>query len=249
ETANMAVTHADLAIDRRCKTIGSNLGTCVMIICTLLGLLAFAFGLMAEITRTEAVWIMGEIEWEDYTRCMYSSSGKSPLVSALGSIFTLGIAMGIGQAYMWMSLCAASAPDRFRPLSAWTESDSNNYTVFRWKAVTSFVSSWISFAVAAVLLIIGIAVEAGHTEKWDMARDDCMMVRVGVFAVAGVFGLFATLMGVAFYLSAVQTERLQEEEANIRREVIEVTMHYTPASPTSSSVQQQHPSFSHGLQK
>ncbi|GLJ09745.1 hypothetical protein SUGI_0115110 [Cryptomeria japonica] len=244
----MAVTHADLAIDRSCRSIGSKLGTWVMIICTLLGLLAFVFGLLAEITKTETVWITGEVGSGGYVRCMYVDSGRSALVSGVGSMLAMGVAMGIGQAYMWMALCTASATDTFRPLAAWTESDSNHYTIFRWQALASFVLSWISFAVAAVLLIIGIAVEAGHTERQNVVRYKCTVVREGVFAAAGVFGLFATCMGVAFYASAVQTERLQEEEDNVRREIMELTIHYTPTSPPSPSIQQ-HPTFSGDLQK
>ncbi|KAH9306352.1 hypothetical protein KI387_010756 [Taxus chinensis] len=238
----MAVTHADLAIKRSCSALGSKLATCVMILCAFLGLLAFVFGFVAEITRTQAIWISVEMEIKDsediVMKCMYTSDGRSPFVAALGSLLSLVMAMGIYQAYMCMALRSAAANHQSPPLASWTQSDPGYYQTFRWQAAAYFVLSWVSFAVAAVLLIVGVAVEAGHTERWSVGRDKCMVVRVGVFAAAGVVGLFATSMGIAFYVSAVQTERLVEEEAHIRREVVEATVHYTSASPAPSSIQQ-----------
>ncbi|GLJ09739.1 hypothetical protein SUGI_0115020 [Cryptomeria japonica] len=227
----MAVTHADLAISRRGTALGSKLPTCVFLLCALLGLLAFVFGFVAEITRTEIIWI----ELEDRgMKCMYSNDGWSPLVSALSSILSLGMAVGVGQAYLWLVLCTANENDQFRLLTAWTEFDSRNYILLRWLAAGSFLISWICFGFAAVLLAVGIVVEAGHIERWGVPRDDCRAVREGVFAAAGVLGLVSSSMGVAFYICAVQTERSLQEEARIRTEVLEATADYTPAFPEQS---------------
>lgn len=236
----MAVTHADLAIGRSYRALGSKLATCMMVVCSALGMLAFVFGLVAEITRTEVIWMSIENKNVDdlVLKCMYTSNGRSTMLSACGSLLTLVMAMGIGNVYMWMALFNPPASDRFGPLMAWTLSDSTYFRILRWQAVISFVSSWICFAAAAVLLIIGIAVESGHRKAWDFARDKCLVVRVGLFAAGGVFALFATSLYIAFYVIGLQTQRLQEEEAKVRQEVTEAAMYYSSSSPAPSSIQE-----------
>uniref|UniRef100_A0A0C9S9T2 TSA: Wollemia nobilis Ref_Wollemi_Transcript_6299_1109 transcribed RNA sequence n=1 Tax=Wollemia nobilis TaxID=56998 RepID=A0A0C9S9T2_9CONI len=246
----MAVTHADLAIGRSRRALGSKYATCLMFFSTILGLLAFASGLLAEITRTEAFWITVRSDSDSRDvrmECTYTSSGRPALVSACASLLALAMAFGISQAYLWMALCNPPASDRYGPLTAWTLSDASYFKFLRWQAVSSFVFSWICFTVAMVLLVIGIVVEAGHAHPWSVMRNKCLVVRVGVFAASGVFGLFGTSLVVAFYVIALQTQRLQEEEANVRREVMEATMYYSSNSPSASM--QELPSFSNDVEK
>eukprot|EP01018_Ginkgo_biloba_P028256 Gb_39216 [translate_table: standard] len=224
----MAVTHADLAIGRSSRSLGSKLGTSVMLLCTVLGLLAFVFCLIAETTRSEATWMFVEYpkrktsagEEEMELKCMYTSNGRTTLMCASGAFLSLGIAWGIEQAYMWIALCNPPSTEPLRPLSAWA-SNAPSVKSLTIQAAFFFVSSWICYAVAAVLLVIGIAVEATHIGNASMARNKCLVIREGLFAAAGVFGLSTTSLGVAFYVTALQTLRVQEAEANVRQEVLE----------------------------
>ncbi|GLJ09735.1 hypothetical protein SUGI_0114910 [Cryptomeria japonica] len=238
----MAVTHADLAIDRSFRSLRSKFARFIMFLCTFLGLIAFMLAIGAEVTRTEVTYIMVDnMSWETgdmEMKCMYRKNGFVPIACALGSLLAMGMAMGIGNAYICLALCSPPANDQFRPLETWIDSDSNYYKALGWQAAGSFLCSWISFTVASALLLVGIVVEAKHRERWDIARENCMVVRAGMFAAAGIVGLIATFMGISLYESAVQTEKLLEEKANMRREVMEATLYYTPSSPSPSSIQQ-----------
>lgn len=75
----------------------------------------------------------------------------------------------------------------------------------------------VFFALAEVLLMIGVGVESGHLSHWTSPRTNCHAIRPGVFAVAGVFGLATVFLGVGLYLTALRMQRLHLEEEMARR--------------------------------
>lgn len=50
----------------------------------------------------------------------------------------------------------------------------------------------VSFAVAEILLLIGLSVESGHLKNWEIAKESCLVVGQGLFSAAGVFGILST---------------------------------------------------------
>lgn len=81
----------------------------------------------------------------------------------------------------------------------------------------------ICFAIAEVLLMIAIGVESGHLYNWTKPRITCPVIRPGIFAVAGVFGLMTVFLGVALYMTALRTQRL-----NLGQEGMDRHFHLQP---------------------
>lgn len=92
----------------------------------------------------------------------------------------------------------------------------------------------ICFAVGEVLLMIGIGVESSHLRRWSRPRPNCLIVRQGLFAAAGVFGLATVILAGGLYLTALHAESLRQEEEHARREMMEVS--YLYSSPVRSPI-------------
>lgn len=60
-----------------------------------------------------------------------------------------------------------------------------------------------------MLLLIGITVEADHLRDLGQPHSQCLVVRQGLFAAAGVFALASSSLGVAFYIAAMNTLRIE----------------------------------------
>lgn len=90
----------------------------------------------------------------------------------------------------------------------------------------------ICFAVAEILLLAGLSVESGHLKNWSKPRSNCYTIKEGLFSAAGAFGLTTVFLAAGIYLTALRAQRMSEEVANIRREVLEASNFY--ASPPRS---------------
>ncbi|OVA16839.1 Protein of unknown function DUF1218 [Macleaya cordata] len=224
----MAVTHADLAPGNRCSDLGSKTGAFLMFLSIFIGLCSFILCLIAETTRSEVSWVLSSIEGggERY-ECIYSASGKIPLLCAVGAFLGLAIAMVMEHAYM---LVAVSK--RPPALIAWNADDSSSVKSLTWRAGFFFVTTWICFAVGEVLLLIGLSVESGHLKKWWRPRLSCLVIREGLFLAAGVFGLTTVFLASGLYLTALRAQKLRQEEENVRREILDTSILY--ASPPRS---------------
>ncbi|KAJ7519455.1 hypothetical protein O6H91_20G039200 [Diphasiastrum complanatum] len=215
----MAVTHADLLINSKKGLLGGRRATIVMILCTTLGLLVFACCLISETTRSQVLWeySVGSPWRSRHTfspydlQCIYTNTGRTALACASGALVALVLAMTVNQFFTGITLCSPSPSDTVHRLTLWTSSSLSTSSL-RWQAAAFFVFSWISFAVAAVLLLIGIAVEASHFVNRQTRHSQCLVVRQGLFAGAGVFSLACISLGVAFYVAALHTVRMEERE-------------------------------------
>lgn len=232
----MAVTHADLSLDRRSCYVGGKFGVFLMVFSILCGLSCFILCLIAEAMRSEVTW---EVEkgGEKY-ECVYSGSGRTPLFCSLGAFVALATAMVVKHVYILVAVSKPTPP----ALLAWDTTNSTLSRALTWQACFFFVATWICFAVGEVLLMIGIGVESGHLRNWSKPRPSCLVVREGLFAAAGVFGLTTVFLAAGLYLTALHAQKLQREEDNVRREIIEAS--YLYSSPVRSP-RYQTPATSH----
>ncbi|XP_058091457.1 uncharacterized protein LOC131237609 isoform X2 [Magnolia sinica] len=236
----MSVTHADLEIGRRSRDLGGKAGTAVIVLCLFCGLLAFVFCVLAERWRSMAGWVMvmtgvGKSRFE----CVYSGNGEIALLCGLGGFLTLAIAMIIQHAYMWVALVSSTSPRvGSSHLTIW-ETDSSTSLLAKQAAIL-FLTAWVCFGVAEVLLVIGVAVESNHLGTWREPRKNCLVVRHGSFLAAGIFDLFTVFLATAFYFVVLKMLRVREGEAAVQREVVEVALFSTPQSTLSDAVSPTH---------
>ncbi|KAF8394628.1 hypothetical protein HHK36_020842 [Tetracentron sinense] len=224
----MAVTRADLAPGRRSTDLSSKTGSFLMVLSILCGIFSFVLCLIAETTRSKVTWVLSSNTGQERTyECIYNVSGRTPLLCAAGAFVGLAIAMIMEHVFMLIAVSTSTPP----ALIAWTP-DSRFPKALIWHAGFFFVTAWICFAVAEVLMMIGLGVESGHLRKWSRPRPSCLIVREGLFSAAGVFGLTAVLFAAGLYLTALRAQNLQEEEDNARREVLDASILY--ASPPRS---------------
>ncbi|KAG0496373.1 hypothetical protein HPP92_001064 [Vanilla planifolia] len=228
-TSAMAITHEDLSIKSyRTAGIGSKLALSLVGLSVFCGLIGFILCLAGEATRSEISWMVLTIQnsGKGY-RCYYSSSGKTPLAFALVSFLLFAVAMFAEHAYMLVAITSPSSTT-FAPFSAPTNSrmPSPAAKALKWQACFLFLTTWMCFAIAEVLLMIVIGVESGHLYNWTRPRVTCPAVRPGLFATAGVLGLTTVFLGVALYLTALRTQRLHLEEESMRQQ-----QHIRPTAP------------------
>ncbi|KAM3324020.1 hypothetical protein P3S67_005171 [Capsicum chacoense] len=215
----MAVTHADLAPSRPSTNLGSKIGACLMVLSILLGLFCFILSLIAEATHSQ-VTLSGKEE------CTYSGSGKTPLLCASAAFLVLAIAMVIEHTYL-LIVVSKSTP----PMLYW-DPHSQPVKTLVWQAGFFFVSTWVSFAVAEILLLIGLSVESGHLRHWEAPRESCLVLGQGLFSAAGVFGLLTVFLSAGLYITALRAQRLLLHQESISRQVLETSMFF--ASPPRS---------------
>ncbi|KAG0500835.1 hypothetical protein HPP92_000907 [Vanilla planifolia] len=200
----MAITHEDLSIKSyRTAGIGSKLALSLVGLSVFCGLIGFILCLAGEATRSEISWMVLTIQ----------NSGK--------------VAMFAEHAYMLVAITSPSSTT-FAPFSAPTNSrmPSPAAKALKWQACFLFLTTWMCFAIAEVLLMIVIGVESGHLYNWTRPRVTCPAVRPGLFATAGVLGLTTVFLGVALYLTALRTQRLHLEEESMRQQ-----QHIRPTAP------------------
>ncbi|CAM8977892.1 unnamed protein product [Rhodiola kirilowii] len=225
----MAVTHADLAPGRKSSDLGSKTGVFLMVFALICGLLCFIFCLLAEASRSEVIWeSSGTKEKEQANQCVYSGNGKTPLLFAASAFVILATAMAVEHGYML--IVVSKTPDS--ALVAW-DPDSPSSKSLTWQAAYFFISTWVCFAVGEILLLIGITVESSHLTKWTTPSSNCLMIREGLFASAGVIGMTTVFLATGLYLTALRIQRACENQENVRRQVMEAAMLY--ASPPRRS--------------
>ncbi|XP_027165792.1 uncharacterized protein LOC113765746 [Coffea eugenioides] len=218
----MAVTHADLAPSPPSSDLGSKTGAFLMVMSVFFGLICFILCLLAEATRSQV------IRMKPAGLCVYSGSGKLPLLCAAGAFFALAIAMVVQHTFLLIAVSKSTT----LPLINW-DPDSDSFKALTWQAGFFFVATWISFAVGEILLLIGLSVESGHLRNWGIPRPSCLTIGEGLFTAAGVFGLVTVFLAAGLYITALRAQKLAEDEEIVRREVLEASELYAtpPRSP------------------
>ncbi|GJY83710.1 leucine-rich repeat-containing G-protein coupled receptor 4 like protein [Tanacetum coccineum] len=227
----MAVTHADLAPSRRGTNIGSKTGVVLIIFSILLGLLCFVLCLMAEATRSQTIRDVSDDGGgeTDKSECRYSSNGKTPLICAAGAFLALAIAMMVQHTHLLISV-SKSDPDPSL-LMTW-EIANDHLSTLTWQAAFFFITTWICFSVAEILLLIGLSVESGHLKGWSAPRPRCFIAQEGLFSSAGVFGITTVFLATGLSITALRAQWLLQDQENVRHEVMEASILY--ASPPRS---------------
>ncbi|CAN0855566.1 hypothetical protein LINGRAHAP2_LOCUS6257 [Linum grandiflorum] len=212
-----AVTHDDLAPGPGNSDLGSTTAVSIMLLTILSGIFCFSLCLIAEASRSQATW--GENR-----QCVYSGSGETPLLC--GAIAFIGLAVAMVAEHTYLLIAVSKAPPAV--LIAWDPNHAPSKDV-TWQAGAFFLTTWVSFAVAEILLLIGLSVESGHLKSWGTPKQSCLVIREGVFAAAGVFSLLTVLLAGGLYLTAFRAQRMSQDQENVRRQVLEVSVLY--ASP------------------
>ncbi|XP_022138055.1 uncharacterized protein LOC111009314 [Momordica charantia] len=224
----MAVTHEDLLPSRRrSPQLGTKMGTYLVLFTLLFGLACFILCLVAESTRSRVIWLDngGNDKKDGKRRCSYSGSGKTPLLCGASAFLGMAVTMLVQHLYVLIAVSKSPPP----ALVAWdhTFSPSNSLT---YQAAFFFISTWISFAVGEILLLVGLSVESGHLNNWSTPKESCLVIKEGLFSAAGIFELAAVLLAAGLYMTAVRAQRMFEEQESVRREVAE-SYDFVQASP------------------
>jgi len=80
--------------------------------------------------------------------------------------------------------------------------------------------------------LAALSVESGHLKNWSKPRTGCYSIREGLFSAAGVLALTTVFLAAGLYLTALRAQKMVEEVASVRREVLEASALY--ASPPRS---------------
>ncbi|XP_021730276.1 uncharacterized protein LOC110697227 [Chenopodium quinoa] len=242
-TRARGVTHADLAPKPQGLQLSSKTGALLTILCILCGLLCFILSLFAEATRSEVSWMLinnnnngatkGHKEKGDY-ECMYSGSGKVPLICASVAFVALAIAMLIQHSFLLIAISKTTPP----VYVSWDPQSSIPMRSLTWQAGFFFISTWLCFAVGEIMLLIGLSVESGHLKDWSTPKTSCLIIREGVFTAAGVFSLLSVFLAAGLYATALRVQWLGQQQETIRREILEASSTYAspPRSPQHSRV-------------
>ncbi|KAH7573499.1 hypothetical protein ACOSP7_007223 [Xanthoceras sorbifolium] len=227
----VAVTHADLAPSPGSTELGSKSGVFLIVLTILSGLCCFILCLVAEATRSQMTWVSSGGDGgkgEEY-ECVYSGSGKTPLLCAAVAFVGLAVSMVVEHIFLLIAISKSPPP----VLVSLDPDYSAPAKVLTWQAGFFFVSTWICFAVGEILLLIGLSVESGHLRNWSNPRPSCLIIKEGLFSAAGVFALLTVFLAAGLYLTALRAQRISEELENVRREVLEASAMYVspPRSP------------------
>ncbi|KNA04532.1 hypothetical protein SOVF_198860 [Spinacia oleracea] len=234
------VTHADLAPKPQGLHLSSKAGALLTILCILCGLFCFILSLFAEATRSEVTWMLinnnnnnddakkGQKGKGNY-ECMYSGSGKVPLICASVAFVALAIAMLVQHSFLLIAMTKTSPP----VYVSWDPESSRPIKSLTWQAGFFFISTWVCFAVGEIMLLIGLSVESGHLKDWASPKSSCLIVREGVFTAAGVFSLLSVFLAAGLYATALRVQWLGQQQETIRRAILEASSIYAtpPRSP------------------
>ncbi|KAJ4782694.1 hypothetical protein LUZ62_066951 [Rhynchospora pubera] len=222
----MAITHEDISLRRAqirrthgggADLTGSRLATILVGLSIICALLTFVLCLAGEASRSEATGYLLSIGGSSnrISECFYNGSGRTALACAICAFLLLAVAMFAKHAYM---LVASPAPPGE---VGWTiardprmSSAARSLTC---QTCFLFLLTWLCFAIAEVLLMIGIGVESGHLTDWTKPRTGCHVMRPGMFAAAGILGLIAVFLGFMVYLTSLKTQKLYHGEEAMHR--------------------------------
>ncbi|XP_027921824.1 uncharacterized protein LOC114179613 [Vigna unguiculata] len=170
----MAVTHADLEPRRRKTDLSSKTGAFLMALTILLGLFCFVLCLIAEATRSKVMWTSINVNGKgSKSECVYSGSGKMPLLCASCAFIGLALAILVEHTFMLIAVSNSS------PALLTLDPDSASAKSLTWQAGFFFVTTWICFAIGEILLLAGVSVESGHLKNWWKPKPSCISVREG----------------------------------------------------------------------
>ncbi|CAO2832150.1 unnamed protein product [Amaranthus hypochondriacus] len=225
------ITHADLAVKPRGLHLSSKTGALLTILCILSGLLCFILSLFAEATRSQVTWVLANNKGhkgKDEYECLYSGNGKVPLICASVAFVVLAIAMLVQHSFMLIAISKTSHPVYI----SWDPQSSRPMKSLTWQAGAFFLSTWICFAIAEIMLLIGLSVESGHLKDWTTPNSSCLVIREGVFTAAGVFALLSVFLAAGLYATALRIQWLGQHQEIVRQEILEASSLY--ASPPRS---------------
>ncbi|XVF28246.1 hypothetical protein REPUB_Repub15cG0013000 [Reevesia pubescens] len=224
----VAVTHADLAPCRRSTELGSKTGVVIMLLTIISGLFCFILCLIAEATRSQEKWVESEENGKEVKyECVYSGSGKTPLLCSAVAFVGLAVAMVVEHMYILIAVSKSPPP----ALVTW-DPDSSRAKTLTWQAGFFFVTTWLCFAVGEILLLIGLSVESGHLKNWSKPRESCLIIKEGLFCAAGVFSLMTVFLAAGLYLTALHAQKMFQEQQNVHQQVLDTSILY--ASPPGS---------------
>ncbi|KAK7387960.1 hypothetical protein VNO78_22759 [Psophocarpus tetragonolobus] len=223
----MAVTHADLEPRRGRRTkLSSKTNAFFIVLTILLGVFCFILCLIAEATRSKVKWMStGENGKGSKYECVYSGSGRMPLICAACAFIGLAIAVLVEHTYMLIAVSNLS------PDSLTLDPHSGSAKSLNWQAGIFFITNWICFAVGEIVLLAGVSVESGHLKNWSKPKASCLGIRKGLFSAAGVFALATVFLASALYLTALRI--LQD----VTREVpVTSSLHASPPRPSQPQI-------------
>ncbi|KAE8717776.1 hypothetical protein F3Y22_tig00110020pilonHSYRG00027 [Hibiscus syriacus] len=223
----VAVTHADLAPSRKTTELGSKTGVAFIVFTIICGLFYFVLCLVAEATRSQEKWVETGDDGKDVKyQCVYSGSGKTPLLCSAIAFVGLAAVMLVEHMYMLIAVSKSAAAG----LVSW-DLDSAHFKSLTWQAAFFFVTTWLCFAVGEILLLIGLSVESGHLSNWSRPRDGCLIIREGLFCAAGVLTLLTVFLAAGLYLTALHAQKLFQQHHQVRQQVLETSiLHGSPPS-------------------
>ncbi|CAL0306875.1 unnamed protein product [Lupinus luteus] len=179
----MAVTHADLEPSSGRTDFRSKIGTLLMV-----------------------KWMnIGENEKGGSFECVYNGSGKMPLLCAACAFVALAIVMIVEHT------CLLIAVSKSSPVLLNLDPDSASVKSLTFQVGFFYTTTWICFAVAEILLLLGVFVESGHLKNWSMPRK-------GIFSSAGVFALITVFLASALCLTTLHAQRISQDRENVQRE-------------------------------
>ncbi|KAI0494019.1 hypothetical protein KFK09_024150 [Dendrobium nobile] len=157
--------------------------TKVIVICGtvgFLGLVSAALGFSAEATRVKASDVVIRIPGQ----CRYPDSPTVFL--GLASAIAVVIAQATISIIAGCICCKRNA-----------NTSDTNWTV----ALISFVASWITFIIAFLLLLTGVALNDLKSVDQNNFDDYCYIVKPGVFSGGAIFSLASVSLGILYYLA------------------------------------------------
>ncbi|XP_042415727.1 protein MODIFYING WALL LIGNIN-1-like [Zingiber officinale] len=186
----------------------------VVAVCVAVGLLGFlsaALAFAAEATRIKA----SDVEQTRQFRCTYP---KSPaLALGLLSAFALIVAQVIINTVAGC-ICCTKHP---RP-------SGNNWMV----ALICFITSWVSFVLAFLLLLTGVALNDRRTlERRYFDNDECYVVKPGVFAGGAVSSFTSVALAIVYYV-ALSSKNAQTGSSRQNQGIV---MGYPQVAPTQAT--------------
>ncbi|KAJ4973791.1 hypothetical protein NE237_006965 [Protea cynaroides] len=181
--------------------------TLVYLLVVVLSLVAFAFAIAAERRRSKGT-LVPVVDGNNRTYCVYSSDVATGY--GVGSFLFLlsgqSLLMGITKC---MCFGRPLAPGGNR---AWS--------------IIYFVSSWVTFLIAAACLIAGATKNAYHTKYRDMiyAHDfSCESLRKGIFIAGAVFVVATMILNVYYYMHFIKATSQTAKKANRANSTVGMT--------------------------
>ncbi|KAK4770454.1 hypothetical protein SAY87_030986 [Trapa incisa] len=230
-TGRTAITHADLQPSDGWSGRGSRIGTALIMWTLLCGVFSFILCLIAEATHSQVTWVSasgsgsGGIESSE---CEYSGSGKTPLMCTAAAFIMLAAAVVVEHTYMLVAVSKLPPP----AMVVYWERETGSVRSLTWQAGFFFVATWVCFAVAEILMLIGLSVESGHLRNWTRPRPKCLVIREGLFSAAGIFALMTVFLATGLHLTGLRVSKMFHEQEVFRREMLETSVMYASPPPS-----------------